>query len=85
VKNLCFGMIGLLLIIFFLICTKNGVIPRPPHADGIRAAEVGELYAHAREKGSAPDIVNHPAFTGFGRFILPEETGFGWWKDAAEG
>jgi hypothetical protein len=33
------------------------------------------MYAHVSENDSVAAIVNHPAFTGFGRFILPGEDG----------
>lgn len=31
------------------------------------------MYAHVRENDPVAAVVNHPAFNGFGRFILPGE------------
>jgi hypothetical protein len=32
-------------------------------------------YAHVNENDSVLDIMNHPAFDGFGQFILPSDNG----------
>ena len=41
-----------------------------------RSEDVKESYAHVSTSNTVRDIVDHPAFEGFGRFILPLERGY---------
>jgi acetyl esterase/lipase len=54
---------------------KNGTAASFPPDDGSGQLNEDEMYAYISENDSVLDIVNHPAFNGFGRFILPSENG----------
>lgn len=41
-----------------------------------RSEDVKESYAHVSTRNTVRDIIDHPAFEGFGQFILPLELGY---------
>jgi acetyl esterase/lipase len=41
-----------------------------------RSEDVKESYAHVSTSNTVCDIIDHPAFEGFGKFILPLELGY---------
>ncbi len=65
----------LVLMIFIAGCTKNGTATGIMSDDETGTLNEDGSYAHVNENDSVLDIMNHPAFDGFGQFILPSDNG----------
>lgn len=60
------------LMVVFLIFTLFGCTRAEPFALE-SSAESGEMYGHLTTANSIRDLVNHPAFAGFGELLLPRD------------
>jgi acetyl esterase/lipase len=73
------GMSGLLLflMIFHTSCMKNDTVTSDGNTDKIlvEEANVKGMFAHMTANDSVRHMVNHPAFKGFGRYLLPWDNG----------
>jgi acetyl esterase/lipase len=71
------GMSGLLLfsMIFLTSCMKNDTVTSDGNTDKMLVEEkkVSGIFAHVTTNDSVHHIVNHPAFKGFGLYILPRD------------
>ncbi len=77
-------------LLFTAGCAQKGVMddsaligqPSAPNAAGNeitkreRSGRPSENYMHLNIRNTVRDVVNHPAFEGFGRFILPLDRGW---------
>jgi acetyl esterase/lipase len=67
----------LLLILFHISCMNNDAIASDGNADNIlngKRNAIG-MHAHITTNDSVLHIVNHPAFKGFGQYLLPWDNG----------
>ncbi len=89
-QAVCIGLL-LALIIFSTGCAKKVIISQSSPVNGPttsilpagkestnegRSEEVKESYAHVSTSNTVRDIIDYPAFEGFGQFILPLELGY---------
>jgi acetyl esterase/lipase len=63
----------LTLLVLFMSCSKNDSVASGSNTGGIlKGQRAGkESYSHLTTKDSVHQIVNHPAFNDFGKYILP--------------
>ena len=67
----CNSILSLLMLIL-LSCTKKDTIGAGNNTiESGYSGETGEMYNHITTNDSVHHIVNHPAFKGFGNYILP--------------
>jgi len=67
----------LFLMIFLASFMKDDTVMADGNADKILIEErnVNGIYAHITTNDSIHHMVNHPAFRGFGRYLLPRDNG----------
>jgi hypothetical protein len=72
-------MSGLLLflMIFLTGCMENNMVMSAGNRDKILVEErnVKGIFAHITTNDSVRHLVNHPAFKGFGKYLLPGDNG----------
>ncbi len=58
------------------VCSQNGVaVSAPPEVGSTGTTNMPNGSLHLTPNDTVLDVVNHPSFSGFGRFILPLERG----------
>jgi len=79
VKKRELGMGGLLLflMIFLTSCVENDTVASGGNMDKSLAEKrnINGSFAHITTSDSVRHIVNHPAFKGFGQYLLPRDDG----------
>ena len=67
----------LLLILFHIGCMNNDAISSDGNADNILKGKRNAIgmHTHITTNDSVQHIVNHPAFKGFGQYLLPWDNG----------
>jgi acetyl esterase/lipase len=67
-------------LLMLLGCTRKDVIKAGNNViDTEYSEENGEMYNHLTTDNSIRDIVNHPAFEGFGELLLPRDNNSGYY------
>lgn len=76
---------GSLIVSFFMIILLSCTNKDTAGADNIpteneNSGETGEMYNHLTTSNYVSDIVNHPAFNGFGELLLPSDNNSGFYN-----
>jgi acetyl esterase/lipase len=75
------SLIFLFFIIILLCCTRKDTIGADKTIiESEYSEESGEMYNHLTTHNYISDIVNHPAFKGFGELLLPRDNNSGYYN-----